>query len=468
MGNGSAVRGARGSGSAVSRRRFVGGAAALAAAGTAGGAACGAPGGEANPAGTAGTLPKNATLEAWFHSDNRYPWQQRALEDYNKAKGASLAVNWTKISSDTREVANKLIVSLAAGSGAPDMCDIEISRMGMLIKTAPPFAPFNDALRGKQGDFFLPSFVDPWSDQGAWYGLGNELNAVLLAYRTDLFERAGVRGPLKTWDDVVDAGKRLAGAGVTNGIFFVANGTTGATHVLSITAGGGYTDKSGKLTIPHEGNARAIQYLSDLVVKHKAAAFDPSTDDRMAAANAGLVGGDLGPSWRVASLDYKNKAADSKGKWAIQHLPQWAGTGKTTTTWGGTGMTVLKDSKNKEIAQDFLVWEHVTPTAILHDYDLRQVYPVNKKAFDDPRLNQPVEWFNNQKVGAVIKEAADAMLPFFQGKWWPEISDGAGKHVTAALRGEKPAKQALDEALTDAKAAIEAAGGRVEADGTIR
>jgi arabinosaccharide transport system substrate-binding protein len=444
---------------------------AILAAGTTGAAmvlaACGAGGGPSSPPSALMASQKSATLEAWFHSDNRYPWQQKALEDYNKEKGTDLKINFTKIGSSS-EVADKLVVTLAAGSGFPDLCDIEISQIGKLLKTVPPFVPFNDALRGKQGDFFLPSFVDPWSDQGKWYSLGNELNAVLLAYRWDLFERAGVKAPLKTWDDVVEAGKRLVGAGVTNGIFFFGNGTTGAVHILSIIEGGGYTDKNGKLTITHPANARAIQYLSDLVIKHKVAAFDPSTDERMAAANAGLIGGDLGPSWRIASLDYKNKAPDTNGKWMVQHLPQWSGSGKTTTTWGGTGMTVMKDSKYKEIGQDFVVWEHVTPKAILHDYELRQVYPTNKKAFDDPRLNEPVPWFNNQKLGPILKEAADAMLPFFQGKWWPEISQGAGKHVTAALKGEKPVKQALDDAMADVKAAIEAAGGRVDPDGTIR
>ncbi len=452
-----------------SRRNVLQRGAGLAALVTAGGAACGAPGGESKPA--AGGLDagqKNATLEAWFHSDNRYPWQQKALEDYNKEKGTALKVNWSKIGSSS-EVADKLVVTLAAGSGFPDLCDVEISQMGKLLKTTPPFVPYNDALRGKQGDFFLPSFVDGWSDQGKWYSLGNELNAVVLAYRVDLFERASIKAPLKTWDEVVDAGKKLVANQVTNGIFFFDSGTTGATHVLSITGGGGYTDKNGKLTITHPANAKALQYLSDLVVKHKAAAFSPSTDDRMAAANAGLLGGDLGPSWRVASLDYKNKAPDTKGKWMIQQLPQWPGQGKlASSTWGGTGMTVLKDSKYKEIGQDFVVWEHVTPKAMLYDYDLRQVYPTNKKAFDDPRLNEPVAWFNNQKVGPVIKEAADAMLPFFQGKWWPEISKGAGKHITAALKGEKPVKQALDDAMADVKAEIESAGGRVDADGTIK
>src|ERR687885_952775 len=133
-----------------SRRNVLQRGAGLAALATVGAAACGAPGGEAKPAaGGLASSQKNATLDAWFHSDNRYPWQQKALEDYNKEKGTELKVNWSKIGSSS-EVADKLVVTLAAGSGFPDLCDIEISQMGKLLKTTPPFVPFNDALRGKQ------------------------------------------------------------------------------------------------------------------------------------------------------------------------------------------------------------------------------------------------------------------------------------------------------------------------------
>ena len=442
----------------------------LGAAGLAGlvGAACALPGAGGRPA-AGGALEgqKNAVMEAWAHSDNRYPWQQKALEDYNKEKGSGVTINWTRVGS-AGEVADKLVVTLAAGSGFPDLCDIEISQIGKLLKTTPPFVPFNDALRGRQNDFFLPSFVDPWSDQGKWYSLGNELNAVLFAYRWDVFERAGIKPPLRTWEEMADAGKRLA-PHAPHGLMFFGSGTTGPTHILPIIAGGGYLDKNSRLIVNHPANQRALQFLVDLVQRHKAATLesDLSSQERDAAYNAGTVGGDVGPSWRIASLSRKQNAPDSNGKWMVQHLPQPSGTGKTTTTWGGTGMTVLKDSRFKEVGLDFVVWEHSTK-AVMYDYDLRQVYPTYKRVYDDPRLNEPAAWFNNQRVGPLLKEAAEEMLPFYQGKWWPEISRGAGKHITAALKGEKPVKQALDDAQNDAKAEIEAAGGRVEPDGTIR
>jgi len=90
------------------------------------------------------------------------------------------------------------------------------------------------------------------------------------------------------------------------------------------------------------------------------------------------------------------------------------------------------------------------------------VWPTYKKVYDDPRLSEPVPWFNNQRVGVLMREAAETMLPFYQRVWWPEISNGASKHITAALRNEVSPRQAIEQAHRDAKAEIEAAGGRIE------
>jgi hypothetical protein len=157
------------------RRRLLG------AAGLAGlvGAACGPVGEQKPPAGR--ESQKNAVMDAWVHADTRSAWQKLTLEDYNKEKGYNVTVNWTRLAS-TSEVADKVVVTTAAGSGFPDMVDVEISQMGKLLKTpTPPLVAFNDYLKGRENDFFKPSFVDPWSLNGKYYGLGNELNVCLMA-----------------------------------------------------------------------------------------------------------------------------------------------------------------------------------------------------------------------------------------------------------------------------------------------
>jgi hypothetical protein len=110
---------------------------------------------------TAPSLPKGVSLEAWCHDDTRSAWQKKTIDDYNAAKGLDLKVNWTKVGTSA-EVADKLVVTIASGSGFPDIADVEISQMGKLLKTAtPPLVAYNDHLKGKEADLIKAATLDP-------------------------------------------------------------------------------------------------------------------------------------------------------------------------------------------------------------------------------------------------------------------------------------------------------------------
>ena len=268
----------------------------------------------------------------------------------------------------------------------------------------------------------------------------------------------------------MDVGRRIS-AIAPDGLFWTGAGPIGPFHMLAIQAGGGYWEKGNKLSINHPANARAMQYLVDMTSRFKAASLESGTL-RVESINAGRVAADLGPAWKIVG-GLQTSAPDTAGKWMVQPMPQWSASGTSgagsgvTTSQGGTGMAVLKASRHREVGVDFVVWEHGSK-AVLHDFVLRQTWPTYKKVYDDPRMSEPVPWFNNQKFGQVVKDAANSMLPFYQGVWWPELSTAAGKHIMAGLRGEKPVRQALDEAQNETRAAIEAAGGKIEPDGTLR
>jgi ABC-type glycerol-3-phosphate transport system substrate-binding protein len=100
--------------------------------------------------------------------------------------------------------------------------------------------------------------------------MGNELNVVLYAYRTDIFEKVGVTAPIKTWDDFIEAGKKVK-AVASEGIYEVRADPAGSTHMLAVQAGGGMFTADGKLQITHPANLKAVEYLADLINKHKVA-----------------------------------------------------------------------------------------------------------------------------------------------------------------------------------------------------
>src|SRR6266508_1187728 len=273
-------------------------------------AACGQIGG--TPVSASLSAQKNAALEVWVHGVSHAEWQKGALEDYNKEKGFNLTATWTQ---PAEVLVDKLIIALAAGSGYPDMADIEVSHIGKVLRTAaPPLVVLNEYLKAKENDFFKPSAFDPWSANGKYYGIGSELNVCLMSYRQGLFDRAGIKAPLATWDDVVAAGKKILGV-APKGILMprVRSDATGHAAMLAVQAGGGFFSKDNRLIVNDPNNARALQYLADLINQHQVAKLYTSSGEFQMAFNTGQVAAELGPTWQVSG-QLRKDAPDTAGK----------------------------------------------------------------------------------------------------------------------------------------------------------
>lgn len=169
--------------------------------------------------------------------------------------------------------------------------------------------------------------------------------------------------------------------------------------------------------------------------------WDPGTD-RIWRTGKGVCDVDDVVDTLWASLS----GVDGAGDWGLHGVPGQCRCGHES--WDRVvGVAVARRDKN--------------PT-VMNDFDLRQVWPTYKKVLDDPRLNAEVPWFNNQKVGQYIREGADAMLPFYQGVWWPEVNAALNPKLKEVYQGKLSPKQALDSAQEEAKAAITQKGGKVD------
>ena len=50
----------------------------------------------------------------------------------------------------------------------------------------------------------------------------------------------------------------------------------------------------------------------------------------------------------------------------------------------------------------------------------RQVWPTYRPAFEDPKLTEPLEFFDNQEVGSIIREVSPEINPAYNSPFWPE------------------------------------------------
>jgi arabinosaccharide transport system substrate-binding protein len=118
---------------------------------------------------------------------------------------------------------------------------------------------------------------------------------------------------------------------------------------------------------------------------------------------------------------------------------------------------VLKTSSDVERAIDFVLFEHTTPEAMLFDFDERQVWPTYKPALQDPRLSEPLAFFDNQRVGSLIKEVSPEINKWYNSPFWSETTDAFVRlGVTPTLQqANVSAQAALNDAQNQAKSIID-------------
>lgn len=390
-------------------------------------------------------------LQFWAFTDTRIAWQKKAFELYKKETGADFEIDW--IIFPYQQMHDKLLVTAQGGSGGPDIVDVEISQFARFIKGDVLFVDLKPKLTemGEWENFYHASATDPWSWQGKTYGIGNELNACLLSYRHDVWEKAGVSTEITSHDQFVEEAKRFH-ADTGNHLIDQAYTDWSDWWMLALQQKGGFFNAEGKPTLDNEAGIRTLQYMQQSV-KEGWSTLRPLGQAYNVALEQGKIASLQGPSWQFSGFVQQN-IPKTKGLWHLMPMPAWAeGGGSRTATWGGTGVSVSKLSDYVEEAVDFVAWEHANTEAVMFDFAERQVWPTYRPAFEDPKLTEPLEFFDNQEVGSIIREVSPEINPAYNSPFWPETTDACVRiGLTPAMQNTGMAPQ---RALTDAQSEAE-------------
>jgi multiple sugar transport system substrate-binding protein len=144
----------------------------------------------------------------------------------------------------------------------------------------------------------LDKFAEFGKVDGTGYGIPFVSSARALFYNKDLFDKAGVAEPPKTWDEVKAAAEKLKAAGVAQpfGLPLGQEEAQAESFLWFMGNGGGYKDASGSWAIDSPQNVETFKFLKEL---HDAGLTtpNPGTKDRkdvwadFAAGKVGMVNG---------------------------------------------------------------------------------------------------------------------------------------------------------------------------------
>jgi multiple sugar transport system substrate-binding protein len=290
-------------------------------------------------------------------------------------------------------------------------------------------------------------FRSPTTRQMTLYGLPVRIGGWVLIFRKDLFDEAGLKVPLETMDDFLDAAKKLTKAGVygfapafKQGNFLVAQWIP-----FLRSFGGEVLDKDlRKAAFNSKAGMDATQFMVDLLQKHKVVPPGSITyehDNVITAMQQGLTAMAITYSPYFLEMNDPQKSRFA-GKFGVTtRLPYAKGSGLKAgvTMLTGWGLGISRDSRRKDTA-----WRLV------------------KYAASPPvQASMAIKYANAPTVVAVFKNSvykslypdAEAVMSTLQGArprpgvpQWTQIEDILASELSAALSGTKAVKQALDDA----------------------
>jgi arabinosaccharide transport system substrate-binding protein len=351
-------------------------------------------------------------------TQSHYDAYRRAVPAFERAHGVTVQVeftNWTPLRS-------RLQNAMLAGTEVPDLAEVFEGSLGFFTRGAARdigLVDLTDLLRAAGlTDRLVASRFSLWSAQGRLYALPHDVHPVMLAYRRDLVEAAGIDvATLDTWDKFVAAGQRvtrdLDGDGVVDRYMLDlrADADWGLT-TLMFQRGGALFDPDGNVAFDSEVVAQTILwYLRQSEGPHKIA-YDAGWGQSTAKAMSdGLVLFFITPDWR--SFQFEEEEPWLRGKMALMPLPAWAPGERRTSVWGGTGLMMMKATRRPDLAWELAKYLYFDTASLGTHFAETNLIPVLKDAWTRPELDAPNPYYSNQRIGRMYAALAPDTPPVY-------------------------------------------------------
>jgi arabinosaccharide transport system substrate-binding protein len=345
------------------------------------------------------------------HTDAHYAEYLKAIPRFEREHHVKVQlqlVNWASLQS-------RLQNSILAGTEVPDLAELFEGSMGYF--TRGPVEDFGvmdltDRLsRDGLSERVVESRFSLWSARGRIYGLPHDVHPVMLAYRRDLVAQLGIDvSKLDTWEKFVEVGQRISrdfdGDGVIDHymIDLRFDGAWGL-DTLMLQRGGQFFDPQGNVAFATEDTAELIHwYILQTRGPHKIG-YDCGWGQPVAKAMIdGLVLFQWTPDWR--SWMFEDEVPSLKGKMGLIPLPAWKPGGRRTSVWGGTGLIIMKATKNPELAWELAKFLYFDTPELGRRFLGTNIVPVLKDAWNLPEFDRPNPYWSNEPIGRLYANLA--------------------------------------------------------------
>jgi len=310
--------------------------------------ACGGGSGSGTANGSGDAAKKVTSIKlvaAEYSKDHTAAFWKQFAEKYKAKTGITLdvqVVSWDSIDQQSS--------TMIQNNNAPDLLNLNVYASyakDKLLYSA------DEVLSPAVKSDVLDAFVKSGTYQGKMYGMPDLSSARALFYNKDLFTKAGITSPPKTWDEFAADAKKIQALGKGNIGYAMPLGPEESQGEFSIWTfnNGGDWKADGKWAINSDKNIQTLSFLKKLSVEDKVTQNNPGKTNRAQAFDlfkSGKAGMVVGFSPLAGALD-----KDKKVNYGVAPMPTKEA-GATPQTFGVTDYLMsFKKAGNQDAIKAF-------------------------------------------------------------------------------------------------------------------
>ena len=372
---------------------------------------------------------------AEYSKDHTKPFWQGLADQYTTQTATRVdlrIIDWNSI--------DQQVSTMIQNNQPPDVLNLNsfssYAKDGLLYSA-------DDALSPKTKDDFIEAFARGGEYRGKLYGFPILSSARAFFYNKALFTKAGIASPPKTWEEFVQAARKIqaVGGGVIGYALPFGPEEAQAEWSIWMWNGGGDWKSGDAWAINSDRNMRTLSFLADLANREKVTQVNPGKTNRTDGAfqlfKDGKVGMVMGFSPLAAQLD-----AERKVDYGVATIPTRVGT--PVTLGVEDYLMAFKKKDNQEAVQGFLDL-YYQPENITQWITAEGFLPVTKSGLTQMRANEKLKPYLDALPNARLAPTTDPA--------WDKVKLDVQQNIGRAVQPGGNPKQILDQLQANAVAA---------------
>lgn len=309
--------------------------------------------------------PNGTHLDLWTFVELHGTFYRDMVEQWNE-ENPDKTIELTTITYPYSDMHNKLLMSFQAGTGAPDICDVEVGQFPNVVAyESNALQPLNDVIAPYE-DTMVKSRLETYQGaDGNYYGVPFHVGATLMYYNLAELESVGITqadvDAVKTWDDYEALGKKYCEARGNDGTHFWTSIDTGGCDILWVAMAEYGEDWTGGFEGPANVQLESVQKMLEYEKRWQEEGIaqvskgdQVDTEDSFQSILSKEIVAFPKAAWYMSR--FLNYMEEEEGNWYLAPCPVFEEGQPNSVGIGGTGTVVTNQSENPELAAEFIAW----------------------------------------------------------------------------------------------------------------